>query len=46
LEFLGDRLVKLITALIVEGVKIDEYHDTVRLLEYIEYLSGMRAHWM
>jgi len=46
LEFLGDRLVKLITALIVEGVKIDECNHTVRLLEYIEYLSGMCAHWM
>lgn len=33
LEFLGDRLVNLITALIVEEVKIDKCHHTVRLLE-------------
>jgi len=33
LEFLGDRLVNLITALIVEEVKIDKCHHTVRLPE-------------
>ena len=32
LEFLGDRLVNLITALIVEEVKIDKCHHTVRSL--------------
>jgi len=31
LEFLGDRLVNLITALIVEEVKIDKCHHTVCL---------------
>src|SRR5882757_4733722 len=35
LEFLGDRLVNLITALIVEEVKLDKCHHTVRLLERI-----------
>lgn len=44
LEFLGDRLVNLITALIVEEVKIDKCHHTVRLVEYIEDLSGVCAH--
>lgn len=34
LEFLGDRLVNLITALIVEEVKVDKCHHTVRLLEH------------
>jgi len=43
LEFLGDRLANLITALIVEEVKIDKCHHTVRLLEHIEYFLGVRS---
>lgn len=35
LEFLGDRLVNLVAALIVEEVKVDKCHHTVRLLDYI-----------
>ena len=35
MEFLGDRLVNLITALIVEEVKIDKCHHTVRLIERV-----------
>lgn len=34
LEFLGDRLVNLVAALIVEEVKIDKCHHTVRPLDY------------
>ena len=34
LEFLGDRLVNLITALLVEEIKIDKCHHSVRLLVY------------
>lgn len=41
LEFLGDRLVNLITALIVEEVKIDKCHHTVRILGHIEGLFFM-----
>lgn len=41
LEFLGDRLVNLITALIVEEVKIDKCHHTVRILGHIEGLFCM-----
>ena len=44
MEFLGDRLVNLITVLIVEEVKIDEYRHTVRLLELIEYSFNVCAH--
>jgi hypothetical protein len=33
LEFLGDRLVNLVAALIVEEVKVDKCHHTVRLLD-------------
>lgn len=35
LEFLGDRLVNLMTALIVEEVKVDKCHHTVRLPDCI-----------
>ena len=35
LEFLGDRLVNLVAALIVEEVKVDKCHHTVRILEHI-----------
>ena len=35
LEFLGDRLVNLVAALIVEEVKVDKCHHTVRLLHHI-----------
>ena len=45
LEFLGDRLVNLITALIVEEVKIDKCHHTVRPIEHIELLLSVCAHW-
>lgn len=41
LEFLGDRLVNLITALLVEEVKIDKCHHSVRLLGYIRGLAGV-----
>lgn len=44
LEFLGDRLVNLITALIVEEVKVDKCHHTVRLLENSVSSLGIRAH--
>jgi len=43
LEFLGDRLVNLITALIVEEVKLDKCHHTVRLSE--DFLD-VNAHGM
>lgn len=46
LEFLGDRLVNLITALIVEEVRIDKCHHTVRLLEHVSVYGGVRAHEM
>lgn len=35
LEFLGDRLVNLITALIVEEVKVDKCHHSVSILGHI-----------
>ena len=41
LEFLGDGLVNLITALIFEEVKIDKCHHTVRMLGYLEYLLSV-----
>ena len=44
LEFLGDRLVNLITALIVEEVKVDKCHHTVRLLDTLSVLLRVRAH--
>jgi hypothetical protein len=44
LEFLGDRLVNLISALIVEEVKLDKCHHTVRLLRHLNDLMGVRAH--
>jgi len=46
LEFLGDRLVNLITALIVEEVKLDKCHHTVRLLVHTKDIPGVRAHWL
>lgn len=46
MEFLGDRLVNLITALIVEEVRIDKCHHTVRLLEHVSVYGGVRAHEM
>ena len=32
--------------MIVEEVKIDKRHHTVRLLGYLEYLLGVCVHWM
>ena len=43
LEFLGDRLVNLITALIVEEVKVDKCHHTVRLSN-ASFFCRIRAH--
>ena len=43
LEFLGDRLVNLITALIVEEVKVDKCHHTVRLLVRVRGVRGVRV---
>ena len=44
LEFLGDRLVNLITALIVEEVKVDKCHHTVRLLEHVVFCFFLRLY--
>ena len=41
LEFLGDRLVNLITALVVEEVKIDKCHHSVRPLGYTGDSAGV-----
>lgn len=41
LEFLGDRLINLISALIVEEVKVDKCHHTVRLLELERVVSRL-----
>lgn len=43
MEFLGDRLVNLITALIVEEVKIDKCHHTVSMSKifWVCVLIGM-----
>lgn len=41
LEFLGDRLVNLVAALIVEEVKIDKCHHTVRTLEHNAKCLGL-----
>lgn len=46
LEFLGDRLVNLVTALIVEEVKVDKCHHTVRTLGRVAVFSGVRTHGM
>lgn len=46
LEFLGDRLVNLVAALIVEEVKVDKCHHSVRLLDHIRYFLRTYAHMM